>query len=84
MKKLNQEQQYFVSILDTVLDGEGNKQEVKFCMERIAHCNYCRSMYETENAVRECIKKYDAYIPPPQDLLLSIQMISKTSELILT
>lgn len=76
MKKLNQEQQYFVSILDTVLDGEGNRHEVKFCMDRVAHCNYCRSMYETENAVRECIKKYNAYIAPPHDLLLSIRMIS--------
>jgi hypothetical protein len=84
MKKLNQEQQYFVSILDTVLDGEGNKQEVKFCMDRIAHCNYCRSMFEAENAVRECIKKHHSYITPPQDLLLSIQMISKTQELMLT
>ncbi|TAH21643.1 MAG: hypothetical protein EAZ08_02765 [Cytophagales bacterium] len=80
MEKLDNEQKYFRSILNMVLDGEGDRQEVNFCMNKIAHCTYCRTQFEQENAVRDCIKKYNPYMPPPQDLLPSIsQLISQQS-----
>ncbi len=78
MEKLDNEQKYFRSILSMVLDGEGDKQEINFCMNKIVQCTYCRSQFEKEKAVRECIKRYNPYMTPPQDLLLSInQLINK-------
>jgi hypothetical protein len=79
METINNEQKYFKSILSMVLDGEGNRQEIDFCMNKVAHCNYCRTQFEQEKAVRECIKKYNSHLPPPNDLLLSIQKISQYS-----
>ncbi len=76
MEKLDNEQKYFRSILSMVLDGEGDKQEINFCMGKVAECNYCRTQFEKEKAVRECIKKYNSYISPPQDLLFSISQLT--------
>ncbi len=78
METMNNEQKYFKSILSMVLDGEGNRQEINFCMNKVAHCTYCRTQFEQEKAVRECIKKYNSHVLPPQDLLLSVQMISQS------
>ncbi|MCU0389697.1 MAG: hypothetical protein MUE81_01135 [Thermoflexibacter sp.] len=77
MEKLTDKQQYFRNIIDLVLDGEGDKNEVDFCMNQVAHCPYCRTTYEQEKAVRECIKRYENYVTAPQDLLLSIQSITQ-------
>jgi hypothetical protein len=77
MEKLSEQQKYFKKIIDLVLDGEGDRHQIDFCISQVANCPYCRTKYEQEKAVRECIKRYNPYLSAPQDLLLSIQSITQ-------
>jgi len=66
-------------VINLVIDGEANKDEVAFFYEHIRDCLHCAQYYKLEQSIREAIRKKLEVKEAPEELIIELRRRVKDS-----
>ncbi len=68
-----EDHEYCINVLNLIIDGEANEEEVSFFNSHIKECLQCSEYYSIEQTIREAIRKKLEKKEAPDDFIHALR-----------